>query len=46
MQAGVFVLGIAAELIGIRLAVFVVAAALLAMLVLFGAFSPTLRRLQ
>ncbi len=46
MQGGVFVLGIAAELVGIRLAVFVVAAALLGMLVLFAMFSPTLRRLQ
>ena len=46
MQGGVFVLGIAAELVGVRLAVFVVAAALLGMLVLFGSFSPTLRRLQ
>lgn len=46
MQGGVFVLGMIAELVGIRLAVFVVAAALLAMLVLFASFSPTLRRLQ
>ncbi|MCY3734530.1 MAG: hypothetical protein OXG42_09655, partial [Chloroflexi bacterium] len=46
MQGGVFVLGIAAELVGVRLAVFVVAAALLAVLTLFGSFSPTLRRLQ
>ena len=46
MQGGVFVLGIAAELIGVRLAVFITAAALLGILFLFGAFSPTLRRLQ
>ncbi len=46
MQGGVFVLGIAAELVGIRLAVFVVGVILLAVLALFGAFSPTLRRLQ
>ena len=46
MQGGVFVLGIAAELVGIRLAVFVTAAALLAMLMLFSTLSPTLRRLQ
>ena len=46
MQGGVFVLGIAAELVGVRLAVFVVAAALVAALMLFGSFSPTLRRLQ
>ena len=46
MQGGVFVLGIAAELVGVRLAVFVVAAALLGVLMLFGSFSPTLRRLQ
>ncbi len=46
MQGGVFVLGIAAELVGIRLAVFVVASALLSVLVVFGALSPTLRRLQ
>lgn len=46
MQGGVFVLGIVAELVGIRLAVFVVAIMLLAALALFGLFSPTLRRLQ
>jgi MFS family permease len=46
MQGGVFVLGIAAELVGVRLAVFAVAVALLAVLALFGTFSPTLRRLQ
>ncbi len=46
MQGGVFVLGMAAELVGILLAVFVVATALLAMLVVFGSLSPTLRRLQ
>ncbi|MCY3557074.1 MAG: MFS transporter [Chloroflexi bacterium] len=46
MQGGVFVLGIVAELVGIRLAVFVVAIMLLGALALFGLFSPTLRRLQ
>ena len=46
MQGGVFVMGLAAELIGIRLTVFTVAAALLGTLVVFGMFSPTLRRLQ
>ena len=46
MQGGVFVLGIATELAGIRPAVFVVAMALLVTLVAFGSFSPTLRRLQ
>ena len=46
MQGGVFVLGIAAELIGVRLAVFAVAVVLLGVLALFGTFSPTLRRLQ
>ena len=46
MQGGVFVLGIAAELVGIRLAVFAVAVVLLAVIALFGTFSPTLRRLQ
>ena len=46
MQGGVFVLGIAAELVGVRLAVFAVAVVLLGVLALFSAFSPTLRRLQ
>ena len=46
MQGGVFVLGIVAELVGIRLAIFVVGVMLLGALALFGAFSPTLRRLQ
>lgn len=46
MQGGVFVLGIAAELVGIRLAVFAVAVVLLVVIALFGTFSPTLRRLQ
>ena len=46
MQGGVFVLGIAAELVGVRLAVFAVAVVLMAVLVLFATFSPTLRRLQ
>jgi len=46
MQGGVFVLGIAAELVGIRLAVFAVAVLLLGVIALFGTFSPTLRRLQ
>ena len=46
MQGGVFVLGIVAELVGIRLAVFVVGVALLGVLALFAMFSPTLRRLQ
>ena len=46
MQGGVFVLGIAAEVVGVRLAVFMTALALLVMIVLFGTFSSTLRRLQ
>ncbi len=46
MQGGVFVLGIAAELVGVRLAVFITAIALLAMIFLFSALSTTLRRLQ
>ncbi len=46
MQGGVFALGMAAELIGIRLAVLIVGVALLAVLALFGVFSPTLRRIQ
>ena len=46
MQGGVFVLGIAAELVGIRLAVFAVAVILVGVLALFSTFSPTLRRLQ
>ena len=46
MQGGVFVLGIAAELVGVRLAFFVVAVVLVGVLALFGSFSPTLRRLQ
>ena len=46
MQGGVFVLGVVAELVGIRLAVFAVAVMLLAALALFSALSPTMRRLQ
>ena len=46
MQGGVFVLGIAAELVGVRLAVAVVAIMLLGGMALLGMFSPTLRRLQ
>ena len=43
---GAATLGIVAELVGIRLAIFVVGVMLLGALALFGAFSPTLRRLQ
>ena len=46
MQAGVFVLGLAAELIGIRLAVFVTATVLVGAVLVFASASPTLRRLQ
>ena len=46
MQAGVFILGIAAEFVGIRWAVSVVSLALLGLVALFASGSPTMRRLQ
>ena len=46
MQAGAFSLGIAAELVGIRLAVAVTAVALLGLVAIFAARSRTLRTMQ
>ncbi len=46
MQAGVFILGIAAELVGIRWAVSIVSLVLLGLIAAFTVGSPTMRRLQ